>query len=97
MPSGQQPKKKRTNSRLLIGVFVILCGYGGYYIYQLYGPKPQSVSSIAAEKKKLPIKKVDWEKTVYEDPFFLSLKEQMPSQITVDKIGNKEPFVVKKR
>lgn len=66
-------------------------------MYGIYGPKPQSVSSIAAEKKKLPIKKVDWEKTVYEDPFFLSLKEQMPSQVTVDNVGNKQPFVIKKK
>lgn len=77
-------------------MFLLLCGYGGYYLYQTYGPKPQPASSIATEKKKLPIKKVDWEKTVYEDPFFLSLKEQMPSQATVGTIGNKEPFVTKK-
>ena len=97
MPSPQQPKKKRTNSRLLIIVFLLLCGYGGWYMYGIYGPKPPFVPLVAEEKKKLPIKKIDWEKTVYEDPFFLSLKEQMSSQVIVDKVGNKEPFVTKKK
>lgn len=97
MASPQLQKNKRTNSKLLIGVFVLLCGYGGWYLYQIYGPKQHAVSSLLAEKKKLPIKKIDWEKTVYEDPFFLSLKEQMSSQMVIDKIGNKEPFVTKKR
>lgn len=78
-------------------IFVILLGYAGYYFYQIYGPKPQTTLTIPAEKKKIPIKKVDWEKTVYEDPFFLSLKDQMPSQVIVDKIGNKEPFAAKKK
>ncbi|MBI2644878.1 hypothetical protein HYW94_01730 [Candidatus Uhrbacteria bacterium] len=90
-------KKKRTNSAALGVIFVLLAGYAGYYFYQIYGPKSSAPVSIVVEKKKLPIKKIDWEKTVYEDPFFLSLKEQMPTQMTVDKIGNKEPFVTKKK
>jgi len=97
MPPQLYPKKKRTNSLALTVIFVLLLGYAGYYFYQMYGPKPQTAISVSAEKKKLPIKKIDWEKTVYEDPFFLSLKEQMPTQITVGTIGNKEPFVIKKK
>jgi len=98
MPSqDQQSKKKRTNSTALVGIFVLLCGYAGYYFYGIYGPKIKSTTSIVVEKKKLSIKKINWEKTVYEDPFFLSLKDQMSVQVTVDKIGNKEPFAVKKK
>lgn len=96
LPSAQQ-KKKRTNSTALIVIFLILCGYAGYYAYQVYWPRPQVSISITIEKKNLPIKKVDWEKTVYEDPFFLSLKNRLPLQVTVDKMGNKEPFAVKKK
>jgi hypothetical protein len=63
----------------------------------MYVPKLQTTVLISTEKKKLPLKKIDWEKTVYEDPFFLSLKEQMSSHITIDKVGNQEPFVTKKK
>ena len=64
-------------------------------MYQVYGPK-NPVAEMKAEKKKLPIKKVDWEKNVYEDPFFLSLKERMPSELTIGDVGNKEPFIKKR-
>lgn len=106
MPSPQntsqkQPSKKRGMSqRSIIATCVglmILFGAGGFGL-KLLTDRTASPVQLQEAKRKVPIKKIDWEKTLLETPQFQGFRENGDPALEIEQNteGNPTPFERKK-
>lgn len=95
LPSSQGQKKKKGISRqtILLVIFILILGGGGGYYYLEYfaPPLPQSLVELE-EKKQLPIKKINWQKVLYENELVKGLRNPLTGPLKIGTVGNFAPF-----
>ncbi len=95
VPQQQGKKKKKPFSRqtiLLVIFIVMLFGGGGYYLLTSFAP-PAAESPVQLEQStQLPIKKVDWQKLIYENETLKSLHNPLSAPVEVGTVGHQNPF-----
>lgn len=88
--------KKKGNLPMLITVLVLLLGGFGAYMGYRYYPELTQGFDIHEQDKKVQIKDVDWEKSVFQHPVFQALKEQRAVSFEPGAgDGNPNPFAKK--
>ena len=92
--SGAQKKKKGLSrqSMLLIAFTLFLVGGGTYYYLTTLAP--QEISSLVdlEVKRQLPIKKVNWQKVLYENKILKGLHNPLTAPLQAGVVGNHAPF-----
>ena len=94
MSNGVSKKNKGISRQtlLLIVFIIVVVGGGGYYYMTTFAPQtPESVVELGT-KRQLQIKRVDWEKAVYEHETLRSLKNPLPGPLEIGTLGNPSPF-----
>lgn len=89
-------KKKKGPSRqtaLLIVFALVVLGGGGYYAITTFAPAVESVVDREA-KRQLQIRRIDWQRTVYEHDTLKNLRNPLPGPLEVGTVGNPSPFRV---
>ncbi|MBI4599701.1 hypothetical protein HY732_02145 [Candidatus Uhrbacteria bacterium] len=90
---GQKKKKGFSRQTILLILFIVILGSGGGYYYLAYFA-PQEAPSLAELeiKRQLPIKKVNWQKALYENTIIKGLRNPLGEPLTKGTIGNRTPF-----
>ncbi len=88
-------EKTRTSSRQTLIIIIVVCVVIATGIYWFFS-QSSMVGSTRDEQpqasKELPLKRVNWKKTLYEDQTFQSLKNPLPIPIEAGVSGNTNPF-----
>lgn len=87
------PKSSRQSLFIIGGICIVVAL--GIYWYFSRTPSQDSQESSQTKQKELPLKQVNWQKTLYEDPTFQSLKNPLKAPLEVGTSGNPDPFQVK--
>ncbi len=92
-PQGQKKKKGFSRQTILLVLFIFLLGGGGGYYYLAYfAPQtPESLVELQV-KKQLPIKKVNWQKVLYENAIIKGLHNPLTGPLEIGIVGNQTPF-----
>ncbi len=93
-PPNKKPQKKILNRQtILVVVFAIFVVLGGGYYYMLnFGPtETESLVDLQA-KRQLPVKKVNWQKVLYEHSGLKSLRNPLSGPLEIGSLGNDHPF-----
>lgn len=89
-------KKQKGLSRqtmLLIVFALAVLGGGGYYAVTTFVPTVESVLELE-QKRQLQIRRIDWQRTVYEHGTLKNLRSPLPGPLEVGPVGNPTPFRV---
>lgn len=90
---GQKKKKKFSRQTILLILFILFLGGGGGYYYLQYFAPQENPSLVELEvKRQLPIKKVNWQKILYENDLVKSLRNPLTSPLQIGPLGNHVPF-----
>lgn len=100
MPAKKAPiiteKKKKSKLPLLFGILALILLGGGWYLWSTILSKQMSILDIQEGSKKVQIKKVDWQKNVFEHPVFTSLDDSQEEPLVAGTSGgNPNPFTRK--
>gem|GEM_PF-3360541 len=88
-------KKKKGISRqtILLIVFILFLAAGGIYYYLTSFAPSETVSPVELEaKRQLSIKKVNWQKALYENETLKTLHNPLTAPVEIGPIGNPTPF-----
>lgn len=86
-------KKKKNNLPILLGVLALLLGGGGWYLWATFFSKQISILDIQEGNKKVHVKNVDWQQTIFANPIFTSLSEPLEEPpVAGTSEGNPNPF-----
>ena len=90
---GQKKKKGLSRQSILLSVFTLFLVGGGAYYY-LTSLAPQGLPSLVdfQVKRQLPIKKVNWQKVLYENQILKGLHNPLTAPLQVGIVGNQAPF-----
>lgn len=90
---GQKKKKGFSRQTILLVLFIFMLGGGGGYYYLISFAPQTSESLIELQvKKQLPIKKVNWQKTLYEHAIIKGLHNPLTGPLEIGVVGNRTPF-----
>lgn len=95
--SPKQPakKKKKVFSRqtiLLIIFILMLFGGGGYYFLTSFAPQSTESTAEIEQSTQLPIKKVNWQKVIYDNEILKGLRNPLSSPVEIGTVGHQNPF-----
>ncbi|MEK7618784.1 MAG: hypothetical protein AAB416_00910 [Patescibacteria group bacterium] len=86
-------KKKKNNLPILLGFLALLLIGGGWYLWTAVLSKQISILDIQEGNKKVQVKSIDWQQTIFANPVFTSLSEPLEEPpIAGTSEGNPSPF-----
>lgn len=94
MPDSIQKKKKSISRQaVLVMIFAFfVIGGGGYYYYTTFAPQEAESVVELGTKRQLHVRRVDWEKTVYDHGVLKKLKNPLSGPLEIGPLGNPHPF-----
>ena len=100
---GQSTSRKKSGARdydkekeqppILLGFLALLLIGGGWYLWTAVLSKQISILYIQEGNKKVQVKSIDWQQTIFANPVFTSLSEPLEEPpIAGTSEGNPSPF-----
>lgn len=94
-PHQSVKKKKKPFSRqtILLVIFILmLFGGGGYYFLTSFAPPDSESQAQLEQRAQLPIKKVNWQKVIYENETLKALRNPLSAPVEIGTVGHQNPF-----